>query len=68
MNGPPKQKRRRAKTAFRKRLIRAYYVSGFFANIFEKPFGFFQQLHWRIADRLDNERDDEDGDNERSVE
>ena len=58
---PPKQKRAPAKSALQKRLLRAYYISGFLANIFEKPFGLFEQWHWRIADRLDNERDDEDG-------
>jgi hypothetical protein len=55
--GPPQQKHGPAKSPLRKQLRRAYHISGFLADIFEKPFGFFQQWHWRIADQLDNERD-----------
>src|SRR5262245_6026838 len=43
----------------RKRLVLEFYVSGFFSRIFEKPFGFFEQWHWRVADQLDNEKDDD---------
>jgi hypothetical protein len=55
--GPPKQKNAPVKSRRRKRLLRAYYISGFLAGIFEKPFGFFERRHWRIADQLDNEGD-----------
>ena len=54
---PPKQKRARAKSAFRKlRLHGAYHVAAFNAKVLEKPFWFFEQWRGRLADQLQNER------------
>ncbi len=64
--GRSKQKRAPAESRRRKRLRRAYYISGFLSHIFERPFGVFEQWHWRIADQLDNERDHDDPDDSRA--
>jgi hypothetical protein len=56
---PPKQKRRLYGAVLRKlRLLGAYHLAAFHAKLFEKPFWFFEQRRWRLADRLDIEEHD----------
>ena len=55
----PKQKRAAAKRALRKlRLLGAYHLVAFHAELFGKPFWFFEQRRGRLADRIDNEEHD----------
>jgi len=53
---PPKQKRRRAKTALRKlQLRRAYHVAAFYAKLLEESYWFGESRRGRLADLLENE-------------
>jgi len=59
---PPKQQRRRAKTAFRKlRLLREYHIAAFNAKLLEEPYWFWESQRDPLADLLDNESDDGGG-------
>lgn len=54
---PLKQKRRFCGTALQKLRLRATYrLAALHAKLFEKPFWFFEQWRWRLADRIDNEK------------
>jgi hypothetical protein len=56
MNSPPKQKRRRAKTALRiLRLLRKYHVAAINAKLLEGPYWFWEQQRGRFPDQLENE-------------
>lgn len=57
MNGPPKKKRARVKSALQNLEVwAAYHVLTFFAKTFEWPFWFFEQQRGRLADQLENAR------------
>jgi hypothetical protein len=64
--GHLKQKRTPPKSRRQKRLLRAYYISGLGVGVLEKPFWAFQQWHSRIADQLDNERNDDNSEDRRA--
>jgi len=54
-----KEKRAAARRARRKlRLLGAYHLVAFHAELFGKLFWFFEQWRGRLADRIDNEEHD----------
>jgi hypothetical protein len=56
MIGPPKQKRARAKSAFRKlRLHTAYRIAAIIATAFAWQFWLSERWRGRMADQIDNE-------------
>jgi hypothetical protein len=57
MNGPPKQKRARAKSAFpNTKLVRGYRLLDFLQAPFGFVFWLIEQRKSRLKDRIDNER------------
>jgi hypothetical protein len=62
MIGPPKQKRAPAKSALQKLLLKHYHIAAFYAKLLEEPYWFWESRRGRLADPLDNEREDGDRD------
>jgi hypothetical protein len=65
---PPKAESRLWRTALRKLELRtAYHIAAFAAKLLEQPYWFWESRRGRLADLIDNERDDEDRDDDGEV-